>query len=81
MHDQIAVPWIIGLKMDGVIMRSIHTGVHHENAGFDCRAFTGLENHRTDGQFRRSATLQHFDVGLLFEAQRSIPGIGDLDSK
>jgi hypothetical protein len=28
---------------------SIHTFVHHEDTGFNCGGFTGLEYHRTDG--------------------------------
>ena len=49
MDYEIRVLWIVGLEMHSIIMRSIHTGVHHKDAGFNRRAFTGLEYHRTDG--------------------------------
>src|SRR5574338_1630641 len=58
MHYKISILWIICLEMDCIIMGSIHPRMHHEHAGFDRCTFTGLEDHRTDGQFRRSAPLQ-----------------------
>jgi hypothetical protein len=30
-------------------MLSIHAGMHHEDTGLNCGAFTGFEYHRTDG--------------------------------
>jgi hypothetical protein len=30
-------------------MLPIHSRMHHEDTGFNCGAFTGLEYHRTDG--------------------------------
>ena len=62
-------------------MRAVHALVHHEHAGFKNRALTGLENHRTDGEFRRSASLHDFDVWLFLEAQCAAPGISDFDGK
>jgi hypothetical protein len=60
-------------------MLSIHAGVHHKDAGLNGCAFTGLEDHRTDGQIGRSASLQYFDERVLLETQRPGTGVGDLD--
>ena len=49
MDDKIRVGWIIGLQMHGIIVLPIHAWMHHEDSGFNCGAFTGLEYHRTDG--------------------------------
>jgi hypothetical protein len=49
MNYKIRVSGIIGLQVYGIIMRTIHPFMHHEDAGFNCGAFTGLEYHRTDG--------------------------------
>ena len=49
MNDEIGIGWIIGFEMNSIVMRSIHTRVHHEDAGFNFSALTGLEYHRTDG--------------------------------
>ena len=49
MNDEIGIGWIIGFEMNGIVMRTIHAWVHHEDAGFNLSAFTGLEYHRTDG--------------------------------
>jgi hypothetical protein len=49
MDDQIGVGWIIGLQMDRIVVLPIHARVHHEDTGFYCGAFTGLDYHRTDG--------------------------------
>jgi len=62
-------------------MRPVHPWMHHENGGFDVGAFARLQGHRTDGQVRRSAPLQDFDVRLLFEPQDTIAGIRDLDAE
>lgn len=78
MHYKISILWIICLEMDCIIMGSIHPRMHHEHAGFDRCTFTGLEDHRTDGQFRRSAPLQNFDIGLFLKPQRSITCVADL---
>ncbi len=80
-HNQIWILSIVRLQMHRKVMRTIHTFVHHENAGLDRSAFAGLENHRTDGQIGRSASLQYFNVGLVFEAQRTRACVGDLDGK
>ena len=48
-NHEIRTVGIIGLQMHCIIVRTIHAFVHHENAGFECCAFTGLEYHRTDG--------------------------------
>jgi hypothetical protein len=53
--------------------------MHHEDAGFNCGGFTGLEYHRTDGQFGRSAALQYFNIGLFRESQVAIARICDLE--
>jgi hypothetical protein len=55
--------------------------VHHKHTGFDDRAFAGLEYHRTDGQFGRSAPLDNFDIRFFFEAQGTRTRVGDLDLK
>ena len=78
MHNQISVGWIIGLEMNGIVMRSIHPFMHHEDTGFNCGGLTGLKYHRTDGQFGRSASLQYFNVRLFLEPQRTVTRIGDL---
>ena len=62
-------------------MRTVHAFMHHKGAGFNNRAFTGLEYHRTDGQLRRSAALQNFDKRFFLEAQCAISCVGDLDGK
>jgi hypothetical protein len=49
MDNQIGIGWIIRLQMNGIVMGTIHTRVHHEDAGFNCGGLTGLEYHRTDG--------------------------------
>jgi hypothetical protein len=79
MHNQIWICWVIRHEMHSIIMLSIHAGVHHEDAGFDGSAFAGPEDHRTDGQLGRSASLQNFDAWLPFEAQYTIAGVGDFD--
>jgi hypothetical protein len=67
--------------MHSIIVWSVHAFVHHEYTGLDCGAFTRLEYHRTDGQLRRSAPLQYFNVGIFFEAQSPVTGVGDFDGK
>src|SRR5690349_10752298 len=67
--------------MHAKVVRSGHAFMHHEDSRLDHSAFTWLQDHRTDGQFRRSAPLQHFDIWLLFEAQCTITAVGDLDGK
>jgi hypothetical protein len=49
MHYKIWLGWVIGFKMNAIIVLAIHAGVHHENGGFNRCAFAGLEYHRTDG--------------------------------
>ncbi|MHB8777171.1 MAG: hypothetical protein ACYC6R_05335 [Anaerolineales bacterium] len=58
--------------MNCKIMRTVHAFVHHEDAGFNERAFARLDDHRTDGQFGRSASLQYLDVRYSFETQYPI---------
>ena len=65
--------------MNCKVMGSIHAFMHHELIGLYDRAFTWFENHRTDGEFRRSAPLHNFDIRLLFETQGSIAGVGYFD--
>jgi len=77
MDDEIRVLRIIRFEVHSVIMLSIHAWMHHENAGFDYSAFTGLEYHRTDGQVGRSASLQYFDVWLFAKAQCTVPSVSD----
>lgn len=81
MYDKIGVGRIIGLQVDGIIMRAIHPFVHHKDTGLNCGALTGLEYHRTDGKFGRSASLQYFDVRVFFETQCPITGVGDLQGE
>jgi hypothetical protein len=49
MYDEIGIAWIICFQVYGVIVLAVHAWMHHENAGFNLGAFTGLEYHRTDG--------------------------------
>jgi len=63
------------------VMRTVHTCVHHEDAGLDNCAFTGLEYHRTDGYLRRSAPLQYFNVRSFLETQCAVACIGDFYGK
>ncbi len=42
MDDQIRLAGIIRLEVYGIVVRPIHAGVHHEYAGLDICAFTGL---------------------------------------
>jgi hypothetical protein len=67
--------------MNPKIMRTVHAFVHHEDTGFNNRAFTGFEYHRTDGKLRRSASLQYFNVWFFFEAQYAVACVGDFNSK
>ena len=68
MHYKIRILWIICLEMDCIVMGSIHPRMHHKDTGFNRCTFAGLEDHRTDGQFRRSTSLYDFDVRLFLEA-------------
>jgi len=67
--------------MNCKVMWTVHAFVHHEDTGLNSCAFARSEYHRTDGQLRRSASLEDFDVWLILEAQCSITRIGDLDLK
>ena len=60
-------------------MHSFHAGVHHE-AHREGGLFTWLEDHRTDGRHRRSATLLDFDIRLFREVQELITGVDQLKS-
>lgn len=79
MHNQVGIFWVICYEMHRIIVFSVHAWVHHEDAGCDVRALAGLEDHRTDGQLGRSASLQNFDIRLLFEAQPAVAVVGDFD--
>jgi hypothetical protein len=79
MHNQIGGFGVVSHEMNGIIMLSVHAGVHHEDAGFYGCTFTGFEDHRTDSQFRRSAPLQNFDIRFLFETNDAIAGVGNCD--
>ncbi len=78
-HDKIRIHDVVGLEMHSIIMRSTHPRVHHERARLDVGALARLQDHRTDGQCRRSAPLQDFNIRLLAETQDSIADIGNLD--
>jgi hypothetical protein len=67
--------------MNAEVMGTVHAFVHHEVSRFYNSALTGLKDHRTDGQFRRSAPLQDFDIGLFFESEFAISLIGNLNRK
>ncbi len=67
--------------MNSKIMRPIHAGVHHKNTGFNGGALTGFEDHRTDGQRRRSTTLHDFNKGVISDSQWLITYIGQLKRK
>jgi hypothetical protein len=67
--------------MNAKIVRTVHTCMHHKDTGFNRCTFTGLEDHRTDGQVGRSAALQDFDIWFFLEAQQAITSIGDFDGK
>lgn len=62
-------------------MRTVHDLVHHEHIGLDDCGFARFEDHRTDDQLGRSASLQYLYVRLLLEAECSVSCIGDLDGK
>jgi hypothetical protein len=79
MHYKVGSFGVICIEMDGVIVLSIHARVHHKNTGFNDGAFAGFEDHRTDGQIGGSASLQDFDVWILFETQRTSTGVGHFD--
>jgi hypothetical protein len=66
-YDEVRVLGIVCRKMHGKIVRAAHTLMHHEIAGGNCRAFSGTEDHRTDGQIGRSTTRQDLDIRLLAE--------------
>jgi hypothetical protein len=78
MNNQICVPGIIGHKVNRVFMLAVHARMHHKDAGFYGCAFAGFEDHRTDGQIGRSASLQDFDIRILFKTQRPIAGVGNI---
>jgi hypothetical protein len=80
-HDQIGVNRIIADEVDCKIMWTIHAFVHHEGCGFYRGAFSWIEDHRTDGQIRRSTPLQYLDEGLFLEAQDPVTSVGDLDGE
>jgi hypothetical protein len=67
MHHRIGCGGIIRLQMHREVVRSLHTGMHHEDARMNGSAFAGFEHHRTDGQLRRSTSIHDFDVGFVFE--------------
>jgi hypothetical protein len=46
---EIGIAWIIRFQVYGIVMLAIHAWMHHEDAGVNLSAFTGLEYHRTDG--------------------------------
>lgn len=66
-HNVIGGVRIVRYQMNTEVMWSIHAFVHHEDGRFNHSAVTGFKDHRTDGQFRRSAPLPDFDIGLLLE--------------
>ena len=55
-------------------MLSAHIAMHHK-LHRKIRAFTGLENHRTDGRNRRSATFDDFNIRLLIEAEGFVSNV------
>jgi hypothetical protein len=57
MHNQVRLLGVIAFQMHRKIVRTIHTFMHHEYAGFYRGAFARIENHRTDGQVGWSATF------------------------
>lgn len=79
MHNEVGVLGIVCHEMHGEIVRAIHAAVHYEVAGGDRRAFSGFEDHRTDGQIGRSATLQDLDIRPLGETQFGAADIGHLE--
>ncbi len=40
--NQVRLAGIVCLEMHSILMRAVHTGVHHEHTGLDIRAFSGL---------------------------------------
>ncbi|MFH1027883.1 MAG: hypothetical protein V1791_07765 [Pseudomonadota bacterium] len=48
-HNHIGLRRVICHEMYREIVRAIHAGVHRKNARLDSGAFTGLNDHRTDG--------------------------------
>ena len=67
---------VIG-QMQPEIVLPAHIAVHQEFHRY-ARAFTWLEDHRTDGRGGRSTPLLDFDVGILGETQGSVTCIGKL---
>ena len=80
-HNQIRIGSVICPEVNCKVMRTVHAFVHHKYFGFNKGAFTGLEYHRTDGQLRRSASLQNFDIRRFLETQCARARIGDFDGK
>ena len=78
MNHLIGLGLIIRLQVQAEIMPAAHIPMHqifHRNHG----AFTGLDDHRTDGRRGRSTPFPNFDVRLFGEAQRPVPHVGDVD--
>ncbi len=48
-HNQIRICGVIRFEMNPKVVRTIHAFVHHEDTGFNDRAFARFEYHRTDG--------------------------------
>ena len=64
---------VIG-DMDSKVMWPAHIAVHHE-LHRQYRRFTWLEGHRTDGRYRRSTPLAHFDIRRLGKTQRLVADV------
>ncbi len=67
MYHQVRLFGIVGDQVHGKIVRAFHSFMHHENVGSYDRALTRLEDHRTDGQRRRSTPLQNLDIGFFLK--------------
>lgn len=70
---------IIRYEMHTKIMVSIHACMHHKDRGCDRGAFTGLKDHRTDGQLGRSAPLPDLNIGWFLEPQGRVASVGNRD--
>lgn len=80
-HNHIRIYRVVGPEMNSEVMWTIHAFVHHEDTGLDNCAFTGLEDHRTDGKLRGSAPLNYLDVRVFLETPCAVACVRHFDGK
>lgn len=66
--------------MNPKVVRATHVAMHHK-LHRQLGRLTGLEHHRTDGGFRRSAPLHNSDIRAGREPQGSISDIAQLEDR